>query len=199
MNLPSKIVLATNNAHKVDEITQILAGAGPVNFLTLRDFPEVPEVVEDQDTFAGNALKKAKSVMEATRLPALADDSGLEVDALFLAPGVRSARYSGKGAAENNRLLLLNLEGVEDARRTARFRCVVALCVPGRAPVVVEGKVEGRIGHEGKGSGGFGYDPLFVPDGHSVTLAEMSGAEKNALSHRGNALKSLLRKISDLP
>jgi XTP/dITP diphosphohydrolase len=198
MKLPKKIVLATNNRHKVDEITQILAPAGGVEFLTLGNFPNLPEVAEEEATFAANALKKAMTVMEGTNLPALADDSGLEVDALYLAPGVRSARYSGKGAAENNRLLLMNMQDEPDEKRTARFKCVVALCVPGTAPVVAEGRVEGRIGHEEKGKGGFGYDPLFIPDGYSVTFAEMAGAEKNALSHRANALKSLLEKIQKI-
>jgi XTP/dITP diphosphohydrolase len=198
MNLPQKIVLATNNRHKVEEITQILAPAGDIEFKTLADFPDIPEVKEDQETFAGNALKKALAVMDAAGLPALADDSGLEVDALFLAPGVRSARYSGKGAAENNRLLLLNMEDVEDEKRTARFRCVMALCIPGRDAVIAEGRVEGRINRAEKGRGGFGYDPLFVPEGFTLTFAEMGSAEKNTLSHRANALKSLIKKIQVL-
>lgn len=196
MNLPETIVLATNNPHKVEEISQIL-GRGP-KLRTLAEFNGVPDVVEDRPTFEGNALKKAWAIMQATGLPALADDSGLEVDALYLAPGVRSARYSGGGSRENNKLLLLNLDGIEPERRTARFRCVVVLCIPGREPITADGKVEGRIGFEEKGEGGFGYDPLFFPEGFSKTFAEMAGDEKNLLSHRGNALKNLLKKISSL-
>ena len=197
MMLPEKIVLATNNQHKVEEIKQIL-GQGKTKFLTLSEFKDIPEVVEDQDTFEGNALKKAWAIMHATGLSALADDSGLEVDALSLAPGVRSSRYSGGGVSENNRLLLLNLEGVPEQRMTARFRCVVALCIPGKDPVVAQGRVEGHIGFNEKGKGGFGYDPLFIPEGHNVTFAEIGSKEKNALSHRGNALKLLLKKIQTL-
>lgn len=197
MSLPKVVVLATRNAHKVTEIRQILGGHG-TEFKTLDDFPGIKEAVEDAPDFRGNALKKALAVCLATGLPALADDSGLEVDALGREPGVRSARYSGKGTEGNNALLLEKLEGVPEEKRTARFRCVVALCMPGKEPFVAEGKVEGSIIREGRGRDGFGYDPLFTPLGHNKTFAEIAAEEKNAMSHRGNALKALKKSLEAL-
>lgn len=190
MTLPDTLVLATGNAHKIREIGEILRGL-PVKLRSVSEFKNIPAVVEDAPDFKGNALKKADAIMRATGFAALADDSGLEVDALNGEPGVRSARYSGGGDADNNRLLLERLTNVPEERRTARFRCVIALCVPGQAPVFSEGKVEGRIGFAPGGAGGFGYDPLFRADGFSMTFAEMEAEAKNAISHRGRALREL--------
>jgi XTP/dITP diphosphohydrolase len=167
--------------------------------LELETLPFPVEVDEDQETFAGNAWKKATEIAVATGIACLADDSGLEVDALGGRPGVFSARYSGEDAtdASNNRKLLEELRGVADDRRTARFRCAIAVVDPGgRLLAATDGVCEGRIGHEPKGLHGFGYDPLFIPDGYSQTLAELGPETKNAISHRAKAaakLVSLLR------
>lgn len=199
------LLIATRNAHKIAEIRQILGG----NFClrTLGDFPDAPAVVEDADTFAGNAGKKAESL--ARWLPAdpsggrfyiLADDSGLEVDALGGAPGVHSARFAAGGIgtlsnspdAANNAKLLRLLEGIAPEKRTARFRCVLALAAAtGGQPVFFEGMCQGRIALAPSGSGGFGYDPLFVPEGHDRSLAELGENVKNKLSHRARALEKL--------
>ena len=197
MSFKGEIVLATRNSHKVREIREIFEGSG-VSFRTLDEFPSVPDVPEDEETFRGNALKKARHVSRSLNLPALADDSGLEVDALGGEPGVRSARYSGGGAGENNAMLLEKMKDVPAEKRTARFRCVAALCSPGLEPVVAEGKVEGRIGVAEKGKDGFGYDPLFTPLGHDRTFAEMAAEEKNNMSHRGNAMRELKRLLEAL-
>jgi XTP/dITP diphosphohydrolase len=194
MSFPGVIVLATRNADKAREIREIFRASGPV-FRTLDEFPFLAGAEENETTFMGNALKKAGHVSRALNLPALADDSGLEVDALNGEPGVRSARYSGKGASGNNALLLEKLKDVPAEKRTARFRCVAALCEPGKAPVVAEGRVEGVIGFEERGSRGFGYDPLFTPLGHDRTFAEMPEAEKNAMSHRGTAMRELKKRL----
>jgi XTP/dITP diphosphohydrolase len=192
--LKTKLLLATNNKGKLEELRQLFSVI-PFDLISPSDIGLNLDVHESGKTYATNARLKARAFADASGLLTLADDSGLEVDALNLEPGVRSSRYSGGGAAENNALLLKKLSGVPEGKRTARFRCAVALCVPGRPPILADGKVEGRIGFVGKGEKGFGYDPLFIPDGFTVTFAEMSDAEKNALSHRGNALKNLLEKI----
>src|SRR4051794_909899 len=200
------ILLATRNTHKVDEIRQIL---GPNNrYLTLRDFPNAPEVIEDADTFEGNARKKAVQLAEWVRqhtadsrdLFVLADDSGLEVDALNGAPGVHSARFAAgdktKGNSPdhaNNAKLLRLLQDVPANKRTARFRCVIAF-VPAlhiEQAKVFNGACEGRIEFTPRGQHGFGYDPLFVPEGFTQSFAELGEAEKNKLSHRGKALEKL--------
>ena len=180
-----KIVVATRNRHKLDEIRAIL---GVPDLLSAFDFPNVPDVVEDGATFEANAIKKAVALARATGLRALADDSGLEVDALGGAPGVYSARYAGEPAnhARNNEKLLHAMAGRTD--RTARFRCVLALAGPDGSVHVVDGRCEGRIIDELRGTEGFGYDPLFVPDGFDKTFAELSSEEKNRISHRGRAL-----------
>jgi len=185
------LVLATRNPHKVEELTAMLAGL-PVEVLSFADFHDMPDVVEDGETLEENAVKKAVEVAAHTGLPSLADDTGLEVDALGGEPGVRSARYSGPGAnaESNNEKLLLELSGVPGERRGAAFRCVVALAVPGEKPAVVVGETRGAILERPRGGAGFGYDPLFLPDGHDRTYAEMSADEKNAVSHRGKAIKS---------
>ena len=187
------LVLATRNRHKVAELSQMLAGKG-FKVLSCADFPGLPDVVEDGRTLKENAEKKARVVSDATGLPALADDTGLEVDALGGAPGVLSARYAGPSATydDNNRKLLAALADVPAGTRRARFRCVVALAVPGGPVRTVEGITEGTILEGPRGGGGFGYDPLFVPDGSDRTYAQMSPAEKNAVSHRGKALRAAL-------
>lgn len=182
-----KIVLATRNQGKVRELSSLL-GELPVQLLSLAEIADAPEVVEDRPTLWENARKKAWTLHLHSGLPALADDSGLVVDALDGAPGVHSARFAGENAtdADNRALLLEQLVNV--TRRTARFRTVIALA-EARQIVYFEGTCEGHIEDEERGAFGFGYDSLFVPEGHAQTFAEMSGAEKNAISHRGRALR----------
>ncbi len=185
-----ELVLATRNRHKVEEIVAALALPG-VTVRTLDDFPDAPEVVEDGDTFEANARKKAREVAEATGLPALADDSGLVVDALGGEPGVRSARFAGEDSddAANRALLRERMSGVPDGKRTARFVCALALVMPRGETLVVEQVCEGTLLFEDRGSGGFGYDALFVPKGHDRTFAQISRDEKAGFSHRGRALR----------
>ena len=184
-----KLVLATRNPHKVLEIRELLSGLD-VEVLSCGDFPDVPEVVEDGETLAENASKKARVVADATGLPALADDTGLEVEALGGEPGVFSARYAGPDATydDNNRRLLSELDGIPHRDRRACFRCVVALAVPGGDVQLVEGRTCGTIIAEPRGAAGFGYDPVFLADGSERTYAEMATGEKHAVSHRGKAM-----------
>lgn len=183
-----KILFATNNAHKLSEAGAVL---GPqFELITPRDAGIDGEIPEEQETIEGNALQKARCVHELTGLDCFADDTGLEVEALGGAPGVHSARYAtdGHDFAANNRLLLKNLAGIENRR--ARFRTVIALILDGRE-YLFEGIVCGRIATVERGCEGFGYDPLFVPDGYERSFAEMTAEEKNALSHRGRAVRKL--------
>ncbi len=182
-----KLLVATRNHHKLREIREILALPG-VELVGADEVYGLPEVEEDAPTFEGNAIKKARELAKAGGCWTLADDSGLEVDALQGAPGVHSARYAGPAAdtAANNVKLLQALAGVQDRR--ARFRCVLALCSPYGKVWTVEGQCEGRILAAPRGAQGFGYDPLFVPEGHELSFAELSAACKNQLSHRGQAL-----------
>lgn len=183
-----KLVIATRNKHKLEEIREIFHIPW-LEVVSAFDFPDVPDVVEDGETFEANAIKKAVTLAKATGLWALADDSGLEVDALNGAPGVYSARYAGEPVdyKANNRKLLAELRTATD--RSARFRCVIALSNPAGETRVVDGRCEGTIGFEERGEKGFGYDPLFIPEGHTVTFAEMDAAAKHAISHRGRALR----------
>jgi len=184
-----KLLVATRNRHKLEEILQIFALPG-MTLLAADEVPGLPEdVVEDAETFEGNALKKARELCRASGLWTLADDSGLEVAALNNAPGVYSARYAGEPCSypANNAKLLRELAGKADRR--ARFRCVIALCAPDGREWTVDGSCPGRIIRETRGANGFGYDPLFVPDGFEQTFAELDGATKNRISHRGNALR----------
>lgn len=194
-----KVVIATNNAHKVEEIRTALDFEG-WEFLTLSQCDPYDEPVEDADTFAGNALIKALAAHEHTGLAALADDSGLVVDALGGAPGVYSARYAGVHGddAANNDKLLRELDGVADEERTARFVCSLAFVDEDGTQTCASGTIEGRIAHGLSGEGGFGYDPLFLPDefGGVKSLAEVTQDEKNAISHRGNALRVLKERLS---
>ena len=193
-----EIVLATRNNKKIEEIKRITAGL-PITILSINDFPNCPEVTEDKDTFEGNAVKKAVEVCRCTGKPALADDSGLEVEALGNAPGVYSARYAGGpdigNAVKNCEKLLLELKNVPDEQRGARFVCCIALAFPEGSVKTFFGYAKGRIGHEPKGKTGFGYDPIFIPEGHKRTFAEMSPEEKDRLSHRGEALEKLTEFI----
>ena len=184
-----KVVLASNNAHKLEEIGRILTGRG-LELVPLSAFPAIPDPPEDQETFEGNALQKARFVFERSGLPALADDSGLEVDALDGGPGVHSKRFTAEAIAPtNNAKLLRVLDGVEV--RTARFVCALAL-VTSSGEDTVRGTVEGCIGHAPRGDKGFGYDPLFLPNATpGRTMAELANAEKDAISHRGDALSRL--------
>jgi XTP/dITP diphosphohydrolase len=190
-----ELFLASRNAKKLAEMERILRQhLTSVAVLGLDDVAPYDEPVEDQPTFEGNALLKARAGLVHTGLPSLADDSGLCVDALNGMPGVLSARWSGppKSDDRNNSLLLAQLEDVPDDRRAAHFTCAVAFCAPGLDELVVEGRMDGRIIRETRGSGGFGYDVLFVADGHpGPTTAELSIEEKDAISHRGKALRQL--------
>lgn len=190
----SQVVLATHNAKKLVELRRILEPLVPdVEVLGLDDVPAYDEPRETEPTFEGNALIKARAAVSATGLPSLADDSGLCVDALNGMPGVLSARWSGPGKCDlrNNELLLAQLDEVPDDRRGAQFRCSVAFCLPGSPPAVRRGVMRGRIIREMRGSGGFGYDSLFVPDGYRRTTAEVDEATKDELSHRGKALRAM--------
>jgi XTP/dITP diphosphohydrolase len=199
-----RIVLATANRKKLAELERILDGIDvelvPMDALGL-DSP-----VEDGETFEANALIKARAAAAATGLPALADDSGLEVDALGGAPGVRSSRYASDDPdgpehdddAANNRKLVRELAGVPAERRTARFVCVAALVTPGGAAWTTRGTMEGRIVDEPRGEHGFGYDPHFVPEGETRTSAELSAAEKDAISHRGLAFRRIRPQVRTL-
>ena len=190
MNKP--LLLGTNNRHKAEELSQILAGL-PWEIKILRDYPQVPEVEEDGRTFEENALKKARYYGEQFGVTCVADDSGLVVDALDGAPGIYSARYAGEDCSyeDNNRKLLAELAAVPDADRTARFVCCAAVVFPDGREHVEIGVVEGRIGRECRGDKGFGYDPLFIPDGYDRYFAELEPEEKHAISHRGRAFRKL--------
>jgi len=190
------LVLATFNRHKAAEILAILPEL-PVKVKTLADFPGAVPAVEDGATLEENALKKALAAARFTGLPALADDTGLEVDALGGAPGVRSARYSGETASygQNNALLLASLADVPQEKRSARFACVVALALPSGVAVSARGTLEGAIALAPRGGNGFGYDPLFLVGEGPLTLAELSEEAKNALSHRARALAAILPRL----
>jgi XTP/dITP diphosphohydrolase len=193
------LVLATRNQGKVDELRQILAPSG-IDLIGMADLPDVPEVAETGATFGENALLKACAVARATGLTAVADDSGLAVDALNQMPGVLSARWAGQHGddAANLALVLAQIVDVPDARRGARFVCAAAAATPDGREVVVEATVQGRLIHTPRGSNGFGYDPIFVPDGDTRTTAEMSAEEKNAISHRGKAFRALAARLPEL-
>jgi XTP/dITP diphosphohydrolase len=177
-----------------------MLGGGPVEIVGLADVPAFPDAPETGATFAENALAKARDAAAATGLPAVADDSGLAVEALNGMPGVLSARWSGRHGDDhaNLELLLGQLADVPDERRGAAFVCAAALVVPGGLETVVHGEWPGRIVRAPRGSGGFGYDPIFVPDGDERTSAELSPEEKDAASHRGRAFRALLPHLSDL-
>lgn len=194
-----ELVVATRNAGKLKEIRRLLESHG-VNALGLDNFPDAPEVEEDGDTFAANALKKAETIARVTGLPCLADDSGLVVAALQGRPGVHSARFAGAGASDrsNNRKLLDEMVLVPEKQRQAAFCCVMALCLPGAPTRLFEGKVEGLVLQQEQGDGGFGYDPLFWLPEFDCTMAELSLDIKNRISHRGQALHQVIEYLTSL-
>jgi XTP/dITP diphosphohydrolase len=196
-----RLVLATFNKGKLVELTRILqAGHVSVDLVGLDEFPGAPDVRETGATFADNALLKARAIAEFTGLAAVADDSGLCVDALNGMPGVLSARWAGRHGDDeaNLRLVLGQLTDVLDDRRGAQFACTAALVLPSGREHLSEGIMRGRIIHEPRGENGFGYDPIFVPDGHDVTSAELSPDAKDQISHRGKALRHLAPVIAAL-
>ncbi len=198
---PARIILATRNPDKLAELRRILAAAGvSADVGDLEDIPGMPDVAETGRTFAENALLKARAVVAFTGLPAVADDSGLCVDALNGMPGVLSARWSGGHGddAANLRLVLGQLADVPAIERGAHFACAAALVLPSGAEHTAEGTVYGWLTDSPRGSNGFGYDPIFVPEGFSRTTAEMSAEEKDRISHRGRALRALAPVIAAL-
>ena len=194
MALPARIAVASKNVHKLDEIERI-CDDWPVEWITIRNHrPEVfPDVEEVGDTYLENARLKARATASALQLPALSDDSGIELDALGGKPGPRSARYAGEHVSdeENLNALLGALRGVPIGGRTARYRCLAVLAFPGGEEVHAEGVCEGTLIGAKRGSGGFGYDPAFVPAGWDETMAELTTDQKDRISHRGRALRAL--------
>lgn len=190
-----RLVFATNNAHKLREVSQVVGEE--FTLVSLRECGIVEDIPEEQPTLEGNALQKARYIYARTGLDCFADDTGLEVDALGGEPGVRSARYATDGHDDeaNKRLLLERMEGIE--ARGAQFRTAIALIIGGKE-YLFEGIVRGHITTEEKGEGGFGYDPLFVAEGHSLSFAQISAEEKNAISHRGRAVRKLAEFLQEL-
>jgi XTP/dITP diphosphohydrolase len=186
------LVLATRNKKKIEEIKRIIEGF-KISMLTLNDFPGCPEVIEDGATFEENAIKKAVVIAKYTGNAVLADDSGIEVYALNGAPGILSARYAGKDADDRKNIekLLSEMQSVSTEQRGARFVCCIALALSEGSIHKFHGYAEGTIGKEPKGVHGFGYDPLFYPDGYNKTFAEMTDEEKDKLSHRGKAIRNV--------
>ena len=191
-----KLIIASNNAHKIREIKEILYSEFDT-ILSLKEAGIDHETIEDGETFIDNALKKAREISEISGECALADDSGITAHALGDRPGVYSARFAGEHGDDeaNNRLLLKMLEDKDD--RTAHYTAAMALVYPDGTTLTAEGYMYGKIIHAPRGNGGFGYDPLFVLDGEERTVAEMTAEEKNAVSHRANALKALLSKLTN--
>lgn len=193
----NEVVVATKNQGKLREFASMLNELG-IKVHSLAEFPEISEIEEDGDTFEENARKKAEWVRDHLQLPAIADDSGLMVDALDGAPGIYSARFAGedKDDLKNNQKLLSLIEGVEEDRRTAHFVSAIALAVPGASTIVVSGTIDGFIVHNPRGNNGFGYDPLFYLKDYNQTMAEISSELKNRISHRALALKKLIEVLS---
>ena len=197
----AKLVLATRNPAKLAELSRILAdGHVPVDLVTLDGFPDLPEVAETGRTFAENALLKARAVAAFTGLPAVADDSGICIDALNGMPGVLSARWSGAHGDDeaNLRLVLAQLADVPPGQRGAHFACAAALVLPAGSEHVTEGVLDGSVIDAPRGTNGFGYDPIFVPESSGLTTAEMAAADKDKISHRGRALRALAPVIAAL-
>jgi XTP/dITP diphosphohydrolase len=194
VGFPQRIAVASRNAHKLSEIARICA-AWPVAWVTVanHDPADFPEVEETGETYLDNAVLKARAVASALRLPALADDSGIEVDALGGKPGPRSARFAGEGASDamNLRRLIDSLKGIPGSGRTARYRCVAALALPTGEVMHTEGLCEGTLEPRPRGEGGFGYDPIFVPEGWDETMAQLTPEQKDRISHRGRAFRAL--------
>lgn len=193
-----KLVIATGNPGKLSEIEEVFKDL-PFEFLSLKELGFETSIEEDQDTFEGNAIKKAVEVMKYTGEITLADDSGLEVDVLGGRPGVFSARFAGAEATDeqNNKKLLQLMANIPEEKRTARFRCVIAVAFPNGQILTSEGICEGRIGYFPKGTNGFGYDPLFIVDKYNKTFAELDQHEKNQISHRGVALRKMKKQLEE--
>lgn len=190
-----EIILATRNKNKIKEMTSLFSEL-PIKFLTLDQFPNVGEIIEDGETCKENAIKKATVVSRSTGKPALSDDSALEIDALYGAPGVYSARFAGEDVtyADNRRKVLTLMKEIPREKRTACFKTVLALVIPGKEPILTEGKTEGTIGMTEQGEEGFGYDPIFLLNGEKRSYSQMTSEEKNRLSHRGKAAEKM-RKV----
>lgn len=185
-----KLVIATKNKNKISEIRDIMRTISGLEILSIADFGDIPDVVEDGTTFRENAQKKAAATAKYTGLAALSDDSGLMIDALHGEPGVFSARYGGAGLTDidRNLLVLKKMENIPNDKRTARFICVIAIAMPNGTIHYAEGNCEGLIIHEQRGTEGFGYDPIFLLPYKNKTMAELTLAEKNTISHRARAL-----------
>ena len=199
--MTTRVVLATRNQHKVTELRRILEGSGlAVDLIGTHEFPDLPDVAETGSSFAANALLKARDVAHRTGLIAIADDSGLCVDALNGMPGIFSARWAGRHGDDraNVDLLLAQLADVPSPRRGASFHCAAAVATPQGEERVVEGVLDGGVIEQPRGSNGFGYDPVFVPRGYVLTTAELTPQEKDAISHRGQAFRALVPVLSDL-
>lgn len=193
------LLIGSGNRGKAAELAELLQGL-PWDVKSLADFPKAPEPVEDGDTFEANAVKKASCFSACFNVCCVADDSGLMVDALGGAPGIHSARYAGAACndADNRAKLLAALDGVPEKKRTARFVCCAAFVKPGQPPHIETGAVEGRIAFECRGQLGFGYDPLFIPEGFEETFGEIEPARKHLISHRGRALRKLRDYLESL-
>jgi len=198
MALPLRIALATRNEHKLIEITRICAD-WPVQWVTIRDPNRFPDVEETGETYLDNAALKTRAVADALGIPAIADDSGIEVDALGGRPGPRSARFAGPDATDARNLaeLIRSVRGIPAAGLTARYRCVAAFAEPGDEVIAAEGLCEGTLTTRPRGAGGFGYDPIFLPVGWDRTMAELAPDEKDRISHRGRAFRALRALLLD--
>ena len=195
-----RVVLATKNEHKVTELNRILADAGVAGQITgLGEFPDAPDVAETGLTFADNALLKARAIAAYTGRPAVSDDSGLTVNALHGMPGILSARWAGRHGDDQANLELVLRQLADIDRRGAAFVCVAALAVPGGGEWTTTGVLPGHITRAPRGSNGFGYDPIFVPEGMELTTAELSPRDKDAISHRGRAFRAMAGLIAALP
>lgn len=192
-----KVVLASRNSHKLREFHSLLQQQFGLAVSGLDQFSAIPDVLEDGDTFEANAIKKATVVANVIKLPVIADDSGLVVEALQGAPGIYSARYAGKHGDDeaNNRKLLAEMKGVPPHQRDAKFVCALAMFIPDGDHIVVRGECAGRIAFEPRGTHGFGYDPLFLLPGGNVTMAELSPQEKDQVSHRAKAMQALAEQM----
>ena len=193
----NKIILASSNAGKVREINKLLSDHGVI--VVPQSEYDVTDAIEDGLSFVENAIIKARHAAKHTGLPAIADDSGIEVDALNHAPGIYSARYSGQGDQKNNEKMLKELEGIAEEKRTARYQCVMVFMRDAEdpTPIITQGSFEGRILTEERGDGGFGYDPIFWLDDKQCSAAELSLEEKNKISHRAKALNALVEKLKE--
>lgn len=193
-----QVVLATRNAHKIEEVKRIVeAVCSDIEILDLNAWPDAPEVIEDANTFSGNALVKALAICEHTNLPTIADDSGICIDAMNGMPGILSARWAGKHGNDkaNLQLVLDQMTDVPTNRRGANFTCSVAFVTPAGEQRVVEGVVEGKLATSPRGEDGFGYDPIFEPLGLDRTTAQLTAKEKDAISHRGQAVRAAVIEI----